>query len=60
MCVPDICIAYLCLIPSLSDIVTLIFLEGDAKFDPTMIKSQFLHVFILVREETIDGQIAWR
>ncbi|CAM0139563.1 unnamed protein product [Umbelopsis sp. WA50703] len=43
-----------------NDIVTLIFLEGDAKFDPTMIKSQFLHVFILVREETIDGQIAWR
>ncbi|KAG2179972.1 hypothetical protein INT43_003759 [Umbelopsis isabellina] len=43
-----------------NDIVTLIFLEGDAKFDPTVIKSQFLHVFLLVREEMIDGRIAWR
>ncbi|KAI9286206.1 hypothetical protein BC943DRAFT_276520 [Umbelopsis sp. AD052] len=43
-----------------NDIVSIIFLEGDAKFCPSVIKSQFLHVFILVREEMVDDHVAWR
>ncbi|KAL1916679.1 uncharacterized protein VTP21DRAFT_5383 [Calcarisporiella thermophila] len=35
-----------------NDIVTIVFLDGkDTRFDPAMVRSQFLHIFILVREE---------
>jgi hypothetical protein len=33
------------------DIVCIIFLEGDQLFNPKAIRSQFLHVYIIVRPE---------
>ncbi|KAI9487575.1 MAG: hypothetical protein EXX96DRAFT_553823 [Benjaminiella poitrasii] len=44
-----------------NDIVCIIFIEGkNQKFDPSSIRSQFLHVFIIVRVETINRQDVWR
>ncbi|KAG0169913.1 hypothetical protein DFQ28_000907 [Apophysomyces sp. BC1034] len=34
--------------------------EGKQPFNPTAIKSQFLHVFIVVHEETWEEKIGWR
>ncbi|KAF7728783.1 Signal-induced proliferation-associated 1-like protein 2 [Apophysomyces ossiformis] len=34
--------------------------EGKQPFNPTAIKSQFLHVFIVVHEETWEEQVGWR
>ena len=37
------------------------FAEGDEpKFDPDAIRSQFLHIYIVVHPEVIDGKDAWR
>ncbi|KAI8990343.1 hypothetical protein BDB01DRAFT_781017 [Pilobolus umbonatus] len=44
-----------------NDIVCIVFIEGKSqKFDPNHIKSQFLHVFILIQLETIDEDDVWR
>ncbi|KNC97762.1 uncharacterized protein SPPG_06762 [Spizellomyces punctatus DAOM BR117] len=45
-----------------NDIVTIIFLEGDGKFNPKSVKSQFLHVFIVVREDRVTrpGEVGYR
>ncbi|KAJ3160838.1 hypothetical protein HDU86_008198 [Geranomyces michiganensis] len=45
-----------------NDIVTIVFLDGNCQFDPKSIKSQFLHVFIAVQEDTTTrpGQAGWR
>ncbi|KAI8354007.1 hypothetical protein BD560DRAFT_336601 [Blakeslea trispora] len=44
-----------------NDIVCLVFVEGNQPFNPTAIKSQFLHVFIVVHKETWKDQISvWR
>ncbi|KAI9299974.1 hypothetical protein BJ944DRAFT_171566, partial [Cunninghamella echinulata] len=40
-----------------NDIVSVIFLEGDSQFNPESIRSKFLHVYIVVRQEEIDGKI---
>ncbi|KAJ3330987.1 hypothetical protein HDU76_004341 [Blyttiomyces sp. JEL0837] len=38
-----------------NDIVCIVFLDGNLTFDPTSIRSQFLHVFIVVREEKLSA-----
>ncbi|KAI8903451.1 hypothetical protein DFJ77DRAFT_511060 [Powellomyces hirtus] len=46
-----------------NDIVTIVFLDGkNGHFDPRSIKSQFLHVFIAVQEDTTTrpGEVGWR
>ncbi|ORZ10154.1 hypothetical protein BCR42DRAFT_113566 [Absidia repens] len=43
-----------------NDIVCLVFLEGDAIFDPKAIRSKFLHVYIVVRQEKIGAKHRWR
>ncbi|TPX34019.1 hypothetical protein SmJEL517_g03264 [Synchytrium microbalum] len=44
-----------------NDIVTVVFLDGDAQFNPATIRSQFLHVFIVVKPEwTEDGRKAYK
>lgn len=40
----------------LLDIVCIIYLEGDQLFNPKSIRSQFLHVYIIVRRELIEGE----
>jgi hypothetical protein len=44
------------------DIVCIVFIEGkNQKFDPESIKSQFLHVFILIYlEHDDDEKDTWR
>lgn len=42
------------------DIVCVVFVKGQQPFNPAAIKSQFLHVFIVVHEDTWQGQIGWR
>jgi Rap/ran-GAP len=42
------------------DIINVVFLDGDMQFDPSSIKTQFTHVFILVKEEKVtngDGKV---
>ncbi|KAI8875458.1 hypothetical protein K501DRAFT_289358 [Backusella circina FSU 941] len=44
-----------------NDIVCIVFIEGkNQKFDPESIRSQFLHVFILIYLEQNDEQAIWR
>ncbi|KAJ3183905.1 Signal-induced proliferation-associated protein 1 [Geranomyces variabilis] len=46
-----------------NDIVTIVFLDGaKCHFDPKSVKSQFLHVFIAVQEDTTSrpGQTGWK
>ncbi|KAH8549890.1 hypothetical protein BGW37DRAFT_101600 [Umbelopsis sp. PMI_123] len=43
-----------------NDIVCVIFVNGRQPFNPAAIKSQFLHVFIVVHEDMIDDQPVWR
>ncbi|KAI8087007.1 uncharacterized protein B0P05DRAFT_533312 [Gilbertella persicaria] len=44
-----------------NDIVCIVFLEGEhQKFDPTSIRSQFLHVFIVVQLEHVNEKELWR
>lgn len=42
------------------DIVCIVFVQGNQPFNPTAIKSQFLHVFIIVHQETIMSQVVYR
>ncbi|KAF7721786.1 hypothetical protein EC973_004138 [Apophysomyces ossiformis] len=37
-----------------------VFVEGKQAFDPTAIKSQFLHVFIVIHEEEWNNRKGWR
>ncbi|ORX54136.1 hypothetical protein DM01DRAFT_1287272 [Hesseltinella vesiculosa] len=45
-----------------NDIVCIVFMDTDrqALFNPNAIRSQFLHVFIVVHPEKVDGEPAWR
>ncbi|CAO0795981.1 unnamed protein product [Mucor circinelloides] len=43
-----------------NDIVCIVFVQGNQPFNPTAIKSQFLHVFIIVHQETIMSQVVYR
>ncbi|KAL9550474.1 hypothetical protein MBANPS3_004718 [Mucor bainieri] len=43
-----------------NDIVCIIFLEGSQTFNPKAIRSQFLHVYIIVRPEVVNGSKCWR
>ncbi|KAI7908328.1 uncharacterized protein BX663DRAFT_424630 [Cokeromyces recurvatus] len=43
-----------------NDIVCIIFLEGNQKFNPNAIRSQFLHVYIIIKPESIKGKRHWR
>ncbi|ORX45469.1 hypothetical protein DM01DRAFT_1398139, partial [Hesseltinella vesiculosa] len=43
-----------------NDIVCLVFVQGCQPFNPAAIKSQFLHVFIVVHKEQRQGKDAWR
>ncbi|CAO3600179.1 unnamed protein product [Absidia cylindrospora] len=43
-----------------NDIVCIVFVDGNRPFDPAAIKSQFLHVFIVVHQEEWYGRICWR
>ncbi|KAF7727657.1 Rap/ran-GAP protein [Apophysomyces ossiformis] len=43
-----------------NDIVCIVFVEGNQRFDPNMIRSQFLHVFIVIHPESADGKDCWR
>ncbi|KAI8145180.1 hypothetical protein BJV82DRAFT_605181 [Fennellomyces sp. T-0311] len=44
-----------------NDIVCIVFVEGDEpRFDPDAIRSQFLHIYIVIHPEVIDGKDAWR
>lgn len=38
----------------------IVFVEGNQPFNPTAIKSQFLHVFIVVHQEERANKIVWR
>ncbi|KAJ3224404.1 hypothetical protein HK099_008509, partial [Clydaea vesicula] len=40
-----------------NDIVCIVFLDGDCQFDPACIKSQFLHIYIIVKEELSDSNV---
>lgn len=42
------------------DIVCIIFIEGNQTFNPKAIRSQFLHVYIVVRPETVHQKRHWR
>lgn len=42
------------------DIVCIVFVEGNQPFNPTAIKSQFLHVFIVVHQEVSNKAKLWR
>ncbi|KAI9274964.1 hypothetical protein EDC94DRAFT_509315 [Helicostylum pulchrum] len=43
-----------------NDIVCIVFVEGNQPFNPTAIKSQFLHVFIVVHQEVSNKAKLWR
>ncbi|KAI8335214.1 hypothetical protein BD560DRAFT_340419, partial [Blakeslea trispora] len=43
-----------------NDIACIVFVEGDQPFNPNAIRSQFLHIYILVRAEYADGNRYWR
>ncbi|ORZ14221.1 hypothetical protein BCR42DRAFT_418306 [Absidia repens] len=45
-----------------NDIVCIVFMETNQshRFDPGSIRSQFLHVFIVVHPETLNGKKCWR
>ncbi|ORZ23524.1 hypothetical protein BCR42DRAFT_319196, partial [Absidia repens] len=43
-----------------NDIVCLVFVEGKQPFNPAAIKSQFLHVFIVVHKEESEDRTRWR
>ncbi|KAI8060680.1 hypothetical protein BC940DRAFT_246219 [Gongronella butleri] len=43
-----------------NDIVCIVFVQGRQPFNPAAIKSQFLHVFIVVHKEQWHGRDAWR
>ncbi|CAO3589989.1 unnamed protein product [Absidia cylindrospora] len=45
-----------------NDIVCIVFMETNQshRFDPGSIRSQFLHVFIVVHPETMNGKKCWR
>ena len=39
----------------------IVFVEGsECNFDPDVIRSQFLHVYIVIHPEMIKGKEAWR
>ncbi|KAI9319818.1 hypothetical protein BX666DRAFT_1916621 [Dichotomocladium elegans] len=40
-----------------NDIVCIVFVKGNAKFDPSKIRSQFLHVFVVI--QAVDGKDLW-
>ena len=35
------------------DIINVIYLDGDMQFDPTSIKTQFTHVFVIIKQENV-------
>ncbi|GAN01295.1 hypothetical protein MAM1_0006c00728 [Mucor ambiguus] len=43
-----------------NDIVCIVFVQGNQPFNPSAIKSQFLHVFIVVHQETVMAQVVYR
>ncbi|KAI9009452.1 hypothetical protein BC832DRAFT_529676, partial [Gaertneriomyces semiglobifer] len=45
-----------------NDIVCIVFMDGEGRFNPLSVKSQFLHVFIGVQEDhtTRPGQVGYR
>ncbi|GAN03978.1 hypothetical protein MAM1_0052d03434 [Mucor ambiguus] len=43
-----------------NDIVCIIFLEGSQTFNPKAIRSQFLHVYIIIRPEVVNDKKCWR
>ncbi|KAJ3086737.1 hypothetical protein HK102_012609 [Quaeritorhiza haematococci] len=44
-----------------NDIVCVVYLDGNAQFDPTTIKSQFLHIYIIVQEDrSLPDTIGYR
>ncbi|KAG2204507.1 hypothetical protein INT46_000260 [Mucor plumbeus] len=43
-----------------NDIVSIIFLEGNQAFNPKAIRSQFLHVYIIIRPEFVNERKCWR
>ncbi|KAJ1332817.1 hypothetical protein BSLG_008446 [Batrachochytrium salamandrivorans] len=38
-----------------NDIINIVYLDGDAQFDPSTIRSQFTHIFIVVKEEKLEN-----
>ncbi|CAO3635792.1 unnamed protein product [Cunninghamella blakesleeana] len=43
-----------------NDIVSIVFLEDDSIFNPESIRSKFIHVYIVVRQEITNGKMGWR
>ncbi|CAO3629217.1 unnamed protein product [Mucor fragilis] len=43
-----------------NDIVCIVFLEGSQAFNPKAIRSQFLHVYIVIRPEVVNHKKCWR
>ncbi|KAG0178214.1 Rap/ran-GAP protein [Apophysomyces sp. BC1021] len=43
-----------------NDIVCVVFIEGNQHFDPKAIRSQFLHIFVVVHPEVVNGRDCWR
>jgi hypothetical protein len=56
-CVNHLTSSFLC---CLLDIVCIVFVDGRQPFNPAAIKSQFLHVFIVVHEEKAGDEVHWR
>ncbi|KAI8356611.1 hypothetical protein EDC96DRAFT_446394 [Choanephora cucurbitarum] len=40
-----------------NDVVCVVFIEGDQAFNPNAIRSQFIHVYILVRAEYVNVEV---
>ncbi|KAI9310299.1 hypothetical protein BX666DRAFT_1870331, partial [Dichotomocladium elegans] len=43
-----------------NDMVCIVYASGKQPFNPAAIKSQFLHIFIVVHEDEWEGQTGWR
>ena len=43
-----------------NDIVCIIFLAPGARFDPNSIKSNFLHVFIIIQPQILHGELFYK
>ncbi|KAI7867867.1 hypothetical protein BDF14DRAFT_1725784 [Spinellus fusiger] len=43
-----------------NDVACVVFIENNQVFDPSAIRSQFLHIFIVVHPEEVLGKPCWR
>lgn len=46
--------------PLIVDIVNIIYLDGDMQFDPSTVKTQFTHVYIIIKQEMVGNLEGYR